>query len=421
MLDPAISEFFQGRKEAWLKKNIKTSMNDAEIEQLHTECNALFSLDNWLPNAAKRAGQIAISTHPCTFSHPSARKNKNGYVTSTIAQKNQENDGYLRSGNVDVSSDALGNAAALDVHKFLTLELAEGGNLLNHLQQDSDLVQKLFSIQSQSYQELKEGFMAMVDASSELVTSSKIKQVYFPIDNSQYHQLSLLTASGLVFELRKRIDELRFPKSDYAIEIRANRKSKEYHIGTDKQITDITTIAYGGTKPQNISVLNNQNAGKAHLLLSVPPALARRNIQFPNNDFFTQTINPYQFRNHFYDLHSLFIKHKNNWQIREERDDYYRKILERISEIMWQIRHVSVEQYQPKTSQLSGLQKKWLCHNYADLRETEDSWLKEISKTVADFIFHGYENVLKKKAFKFSDEEFEHIYTLVINHQEALR
>ena len=121
MLDPAITDFFEDRKSAWLKKNIKSSMSDMLVKEKEAECETVFSFQQWLPNAAKRAGQISISTHPCTFSHPSSRKNKNGYATSVIANGSKKNDGFLRSGNVDVAADALGNAAALDVYKFLML------------------------------------------------------------------------------------------------------------------------------------------------------------------------------------------------------------------------------------------------------------------------------------------------------------
>ena len=123
MLDPAIGAFFTERKEGWLKKSLKPSMQNDEVLALEFECEQLFSPEQWLPNAAKRAGQINISSHPCTFSHPSARKNKNGYVTSVIASASQAPDGYLRTGNAQVQGDALGNAAALDVYKFLTLEM----------------------------------------------------------------------------------------------------------------------------------------------------------------------------------------------------------------------------------------------------------------------------------------------------------
>ena len=81
MPDPAIREFFAERKETGLKKTVKASMTEDEVAAAEQECNTLFSSEVWLPSAAKRAGQIRIPTHPCTFSHPSARKNKNGYVT----------------------------------------------------------------------------------------------------------------------------------------------------------------------------------------------------------------------------------------------------------------------------------------------------------------------------------------------------
>ena len=65
MIDKAINDFFQDRKAAWLKKTIKASMTEIEAKEKELECNQIFSLEQWLPNAAKRAGQISISTHPC--------------------------------------------------------------------------------------------------------------------------------------------------------------------------------------------------------------------------------------------------------------------------------------------------------------------------------------------------------------------
>ena len=73
MLDPAIQNYFSERKEAWLKKNTKAAMQEHELQELEQLSEQKFSLNEWLPNAAKRAGQISMSTHPCTFSHPSAK------------------------------------------------------------------------------------------------------------------------------------------------------------------------------------------------------------------------------------------------------------------------------------------------------------------------------------------------------------
>jgi len=93
-MNEIVSKFFDDRKEAWIKKNLKSSMEEDEVLELHEKCAIEFSRQVWLPNASKRAGQISMATHPCTFSHPSSRKNKNGYVTSIIANVEKRDDGF---------------------------------------------------------------------------------------------------------------------------------------------------------------------------------------------------------------------------------------------------------------------------------------------------------------------------------------
>ncbi|EAX33530.2 type I-F CRISPR-associated protein Csy1 [Coxiella burnetii] len=418
MLNNSIDEFLKKRKVAWLKKAINASMDEIEVSEKELECEQVFALEHWLPSAAKRAGQISISTHPCTFSHPSSRKNKNGYASSIIANSKRSEDGYLRSGNVTVKADALGNAAALDVYKFLSLEMADGQTLLSHIQQDSDLAQQLLNIKSESYNTLKDGFLAMINRNSDCVTSSKIKQVYFPLDNG-YHQLSILSASGIMFELRKRIDTIRF--SDEAKAARACEKNNEIYDGDYKQIVNITTIGYGGTKPQNISVLNNQNGGKVHLISSEPPKLIKRDAHFPTVDFFSQSLRYFQCKDLFYSLHELFLNHKNDWNIRHERDEYYQAIIDLIIEKMWLVRSVSQVQYNPDSTRLNETQKIWLCEVNKENRETENDWLDDLCQAIARFIFTGYEKLLGKKAFIFSDDEFKHIHKQVVKNKEALR
>lgn len=420
-MDKVILDFFEERKVAWLKKNLKASMSDIEIKEKEAECNDIFSLKNWLPNAAKRARQISICTHPCTFSHPSARKNKNGYVSSIIAPSTQDNDGFLRSGNVKVSADALGNAAALDVYKFLTLVTDDANTLIQHLEQDSELALNLFTIadadETQKYESLKQGFLAMTTTANDNITSSRIKQVFFPVADD-YHQLSILTASGIIFDLRKRLDAMRF--GDEIKEARAKKKNNQEHTRY-KDIYNLTTIGYGGTKPQNISVLNNQNGGKAHLFMSAPPKLKHRDIHFPQSDFFSQTAQYFHCKNQFFKLHTLYKKDENNMQVRTNRDEYYQNIIDYIIEKMWQIREVSLEQYNEKNNALPSAQKKWLCDEHKDIRETDDDWLDVILKSTQQFLFHGYEKLLGKKAIKFGDAEFKHMQKIVIANKEALR
>jgi CRISPR-associated protein Csy1 len=433
MVDKEITIFFDERKAAWLKKNISATMSEVDVREKEMECEAKFVLKKWLLNAANRAGQMSISTHPCTFSHPSSRKNKNGYASSIIANSNRVDDGFLRSGNVSVDADALGNAAALDVYKFLTLVMEDGQTLIKHMEQDTDLALSLLTLsntdENQNYQILKQRFLAMSSDVGESITSSKIKQVFFPIADDfiaqqpiaeNYHQLSILTASGIVFELRKRLDGMRF--GDEIKIARDKKKNNQHHEGYC-EIYNLTTIGYGGTKPQNISVLNNQNGGKAHMFMSAPPQLKNRNIHFPHTDFFSQTVNYFQCKNQFYQLHKLYNRDDNNIHMRAERDEYYQSVIDHIIEKMWQVRSIALEQYNPSVNQLQSSQKAWLCEDEASktLRDTTDEWLDGIVKSVSTFLFYGYEKILGKKAIKFSDSEHKHIQKLVLLNKEALR
>lgn len=416
MLELSIKEFFDQRKEAWLKKNLKASASEDEILTIKKECEDVFSLSKWLPNAAKRAGQIAVSTHPCTFSHPSSRKNKNGYVTSTIADCSRANDGYLRTGNTVVEADALGNAAALDVYKFLHVKLHDGLTLLQHITHDTEPAKKLLAIPTSSYLELKTGFMAMVQPSSgNTITSSKIKQIYFPVEEG-YHQLSILTNSGLVFELRQRLDRLRFGD-----EIKVKRELKKTHQYSEQgysEIYDLTTIGYGGTKPQNISVLNNENGGKAHLFLSVPPVLKRRDIQFPKYSFFDESLNYWHFKDVFNDLHKVMTidlgRNISRQKILTARDNRIKHIMLKIMDVVYALREVSIEQYND-ASGLPADQVTWLCAHKSCDREQSDAWIDAIIPRCTRWILNSYSKVLSDKHILLGNDEFVEISKIIVN------
>lgn len=421
MLDPAIAAFFSERKKAWLKKRLKPDMSNLEETTIAHECEEVFSLENWLPNAAKRAGQMSISTHPCTFSHPSARKNKNGYVTSIIASAVSQADGYLRSGNSNGELDALGNAAALDVYKFLSVVTDDGRTVIEHIRQDTDLAKALLSIKSESYNNLKVNFMAMVTSDKTMVTSSKIKQVYFPMDKG-YHLLSILSNSGIIFELRKRIDTLRF--SNVVKEGRVLRRNNGYSESGYREIYNVTTIGYGGTKPQNVSVLNNQYGGKAHLLLSVPPMLDQRKVKFPTKDVFIQSLRYFDYKEIMERLDNIFKIERDGLipldNIRKGRDHCLGDILDIIVQKTMALREASSKQFWEKSSQLPSWQKIWLCEHYKEERLEGDGWLTTLCEKIALWIHASYKNNIKHPIL-LGEAERGYIKDFIIKNREVLR
>ncbi|MDO6513247.1 type I-F CRISPR-associated protein Csy1 [Neptuniibacter sp. 2_MG-2023] len=419
MIDPAIETFFTERKEGWLKKNIKASMTEEEVRDKTLECEEVFALINWLPNAAKRAGQISLSTHPVTFSHPSARKNKNGYASSVIAEADFKPDGFLRTGNVQAEHDALGNAAALDVYKFLTLVMADGDTLLHHLQQGSELAIELLAIAG-DVESLKQGFLAMVVANDEAVTSSKIKQVYFPVEEETegYHLLSVLSHSGHLFEMRKRLDHLRF--SDFTKEKRELRKNNKYTETGYQEIYNLTTIGYGGTKPQNISVLNNQNAGKAHLLLSMPPELSPRNTRLPTRNFFGDVLYPKQLQETFQAFHRLISADHNNINIRKGLDYRIEEYLDHMILKMWQVRKGFTEQTHSRPEALPTYQKLWLLPEYEQDRLANQAWANELIREAARHFNASYKKVLGRSAMELGDDLYQRVTLIIEQSKEAL-
>lgn len=420
MLDPAIVSFFAERKEAWLKKNVSTSMQESEVLEKQRECEQNFLLANWLPDAAKRAGQISIASHPCTFSHPSARKNKNGYVSSIISKNKPSADGFLRSGNVAVEPDALGNAAALDVYKFLSLPMSDQRSLLVHIEQESELARQLLEVPTCDYQTLRDGFLKMIDSDQASVSSSKIKQVYFPVAEGEYHLLSLLTHSGHLFELRKRLDAMRF--GELVKEARECKKANRFHPKGYQEIFGLTTIGFGGTKPQNISVLNNQNAGKAHLLPSIPPNLTPREIRLPKTDFFKECFTAWQAKEVLEALHRLFKADYNNINIRNGRDYRIQQYVDLVIEKMWQVRLFLTGHQGDLPSELPLEQKVWLYPEFESQREQENEWLDKITRQIARGLINHYSrSKVISNPLLLADQELLAIETVVASNRENFR
>ena len=375
----AVMEYLAERRKNWLEKRLSADTDEAAKLELETEANEKFSLAQWLPDAARRAGHLSMVSHPSKFSHPSAK------TSAVIAQASLQADGYVRTGNVSYPLDVFGSAAAIDVYKFLALPLSDGKTVLEHLEQETALAQRLLSqAPSVPVSELTSQFLAIKASETQVKTDGLVKQVYFPVDGG-YHLLSILTPSGMLTELKERIDALRF--SDASKEAREARKHQLYHAQGFNDILDLTVTVYGGSKPQNISVLNNQNSGRSYLLPCKPPQLDHRATRLPSRDFFKQTLFVRDFDVYFKSLFELMALDINNMHIR----DGIRKVLHKIvDEVMYRafcVREFAggwsqTEHYQalPKAQQL------WLDVALLEKRLEDDEWQEVIAKALRQWL-----------------------------------
>lgn len=413
MIDEAIQNFLSERKAGWLKKKIKSNTNEEEKRVFEDEAEELFSLGIWLQNAAKRSGQLSLVSHPCKFTHPSSKTN------SIIAENIRTDDGFLRTGNADAKLDVFGNAAAIDVFKFLSLELSDGKTILEHLELETDKVKDNFKVNSASFEDLKNGFLAIKKNEGGNITSGKVKQVYFPVGDN-YHLLSLLTPSGLMFELRNRIQALRF--SEETKEARSDKRKQVYNETGYNDLFNLTMIGYGGTKPQNISILNSTNGGKAYLLSSIPPMLTKQNQRLPKNNFFTNSLWPKNLEEEFMALHKLFKADYNNKNIREGRDRRIQSIIDRVIEKMWAIRlqdrgWSAIDSF----ARLPIHQKIWLDDARKDERDANDEWLDKVVAEFTHWFKVAYGKVVGRNSILLADDELRHIKKIIMENEEGLR
>jgi CRISPR-associated protein Csy1 len=403
-MNQSIATFLDERKAVWLKAKQKAATSEEEQLAIQQKADEKFSLSTWLPDAAKRATWLSIVSHPAKFSHPSAK------TSSVIAEAVRTNDGYLRTGNIGYDLDVFGNAAAMDVYKFLCLPLDDSQTVLQHLEQDSALVKQLFDIPTFNYESLRSDLLAVKQSSGGKSTDALVKQVFFPV-HANYHLLSILTPSGLMTQAKNRIDSMRF--SEASKQARECRRKDEFHADGYDDIMELTVTAYGGTQPQNISVLNSQNAGRAYLLMSVPPTLERRQVRLPVRSFFRDSLPVRRLGDNFLTLDRLIHSGINNLDIRTGINNTLKFIIDSVLQQVFKIRSSGIgwseqEHYQG----LPLAQRIWLDDKFIEQREQDEAWAEEIAGDLARWIINAYEYLCKDSRTRLSDDEWRELANL---------
>lgn len=394
----SIHAFLNERKELWLKDRLKKAKNENIISELNQQADSKFSLNEWLPDAAKRVSQLSMVSHPSKFSHPSAK------TSSVIVTSTHTNDGYLRSGNVNYSLDVFGNAAAMDVFKFLSLPLNEQSNVLDGFEQQDENLKKLLVQNNLDFEQLSFEFLKIKATDISVKTDHLVKQVYFPIKQDEYHLLSLLTPSGLITKLKQTIDQIRF--SEETKKSKESRKKNEPDEIGYADIYDLTITAYGGTQPQNVSVLNSQNAGRAYLLSSCPPVLEKRAIRLPKTDFFAQCLYRRNYQESFIQLHKFMQLEPNNIHIRTAIQNIIQFVIDQILLQALKTREYAESGWssQDYYAGLPKLQRIWLDQMYQEEREENLEWRDELSREIARWIIRSYEKLMSD-AYKLGTGE----------------
>lgn len=229
-----------------------------------------FQPATWLDDAARRASQIQAVTHSLKPIHPDAKGTNLYCPPAALAAVPVVGSHCLGD---DFAGDVVGNAAALDVYKFLKLE-HEGQSLLALAAAgDVDLAHALSADPAQA-QAWMAAFASLTAPRGQLASHTLAKQLYWPVGtdahaDASYHLLAPLYASSLAHKVFEALQDDRF--SDEAKAARAARKDGLYSERPVREYPNLAVQQLGGTKPQNISQLNSERRGNNSLLASLPP------------------------------------------------------------------------------------------------------------------------------------------------------
>ena len=269
-----IEKFLQERLQAKLDK---LKPDDPQRE----EVIASFARDIWLEDAARRVQQIQAVTHSLKPIHPDAR-GTNLYAQPAQLPPLAELGSHALG--ADFAGDVVGNAAALDVYKFLKLQVGGQSLLSALLANDAAALQALHDDPAQA-KVLRDAFVSLTEPRAGGPSShGRAKQMYWlagndATDDGQYELLAPLYATSLAHAVYGEIQEYRFGEANKAA--RMARRERKAHDGVFHDYPGLAAQKMGGTKPQNISQLNSERGGVNYLLSSLPPAWTPSAVRLP--------------------------------------------------------------------------------------------------------------------------------------------
>lgn len=355
-----VDGFIQERLQLKLDK-LKGDEDEVQAQRLSLQ--QAHVRETWLADAAKRVPQIQLASHTLKPIHPDAR-GTNLYVDQPVCKDvNIVGTHTLQGQRAD---DVVGNAAALDVFKFLKLQ-HKGQSMLARLSCKDDTALHALSSDPQEATQWAQAFAGIVDGKGGAASHTLAKQLYFPLPDDGYHLLAPLFPTALVQGVHTHLQEARF--SDNAKAARAARRAKESHAHGYCDYPGMAVRNMGGSKPQNISQLNSERGGANYLLASVPPVWKDQGTQPPlrvpsvfeiKRGVIGRDRTVYRTIEELKKFLSSVADVDNNMHIRDKRADLVQAIIDRVLDIATELQCLSGGWSADPACKLSWSQKQWL-------------------------------------------------------------
>lgn len=405
-----------------------TERRDGKLEKLQpddpkrTELQQQFDFTTWIDDAARRVGQIQAVTHSLKPIHPDA-KGTNLYSPPTTLPAHKVVGSHTLGS--DFASDVVGNAAALDVYKFLKVSHQGQTLLALMLKRDADLAAALSDDPAQA-EAWMTAFSGITLPRGKAVSHTLAKQLYWLVgedarQDDAYILLAPLYASSLAHRVFETINDDRFSDAS-----KDARQAKREGLFSDRPVHEYPQLAVqklGGTKPQNISQLNSERGGNNYLLASMPPIWQSRDVTplLRTDSMFHRFGRRPEVKTLVKALLG-FLKSdpRTNLETRERRDAQVENLLDELIVFAAALRELPAGWSQQPDCELSPAEKHWLDPDGAAAAAEEagvplptDS-ADEVSQAFARWL-----NQQLRDPLPMGDPEYQHWRKLALEQLEA--
>lgn len=291
-MNPALErqKAFRAAIEAFLQSRISNQLEEPKTGKTNLKegVEHLYTYEAWFSRITGQARQIQLVTHPLRATFPDAKIATTTSLYCSPSELPQHDEVGSHSLPQTFDEDIAGNAAVStiirdDLRLFMQIEV-EGAQIRKWvLESDPDL-QNALSDSSGIAKDRLNSLATFLERPEPLRSHSRAKQIYWlvgedPIVDDEYHLLAPLYSSPLAHTVFQTINEDRFGEAG-KLARQARREHRDHETGYH-EYPNLAVQKFGGTKPQNISQLNNVRGGKNYLLASNPPKWKTQPVKVP--------------------------------------------------------------------------------------------------------------------------------------------
>lgn len=397
ILKQAMQKFLDDRLQEQLTKT-KDSSKSAKMLKYS-------QLEAWLADAAHRAYQIQLATHAPKYMHPAIKGATSIYLNTDVVKTNNA---YASTRSLAaVKIDAVGNAAVLDVYKFLQIS-HDNKTLIARIINNDPAIKDAFPGTDEQKEGWLQAFKNITQPAARIASHALAKQLYFPVGNS-YHILAPLFPTSLAQAI---FEQIQAQHGESAQAARAARKAGKPYPQGYRDYPDLMMQRFGGANKQNISQLNTNRSGKIYLLPSLPPVWKSAAIQVPLRTKNILKRFESKVRALTSELRTFLLKsHKNNLAARNTRAVRVKQICDEFLLFAENIQSLSAGWSKDPACQLPLHQVLWLDPGRAKIDEEWQAqrqainWKQQVSQDFAGWLNKALE-IKKIKKMQFSDAEF---------------